>query len=77
MGQCVLVSLRARGKRNIVVECRLKIHANAIDLAAPYDRLGHPELLRNVIEGQGVEVEAKHRLGARKAKNLHLEDRSL
>jgi hypothetical protein len=66
MGQCVC-SLRSRGKRNIV-ECRFKIHANAIDLAAPYDRLGHTESLRNVVEGQCVKVEAKHRLGVAKQK---------
>jgi hypothetical protein len=61
-------SFRPCGNRNIIIEDCFEMHANAIDLAALYDRLAHGESLRNLVERQIGEIEGEYRLGLAKKK---------
>jgi hypothetical protein len=45
-------SFRPRGNRNIIIEDRFELDADAVGLTAPSDRLAHGESLRNLVERQ-------------------------
>src|SRR6476620_2024007 len=60
--------VRSCRNRNIIIEDRFEIDANAVGLAAPYDRLAHGEPLRNLLERQIGEIEGEHRLWLAKQK---------